>query len=205
MWFPLFPPTFSFPFSPGIHSSHLSFPPLTVSTVCIKRPVIHHWVRAECSSCYPSVCRLLVCQPSRIWNQSPNPETLKPSRRVRQRWRRKLERVRGRQAYIHRYTTQNKIQGDKINSTVLKLSRDHFAMQAMEAPRSYGLTDGLQHLSFSTSAAAVCSSDLAQRSLSFPVLLWLALLFSPLSLRPKYSILSQWKDLSGLYPYPLHP
>lgn len=204
---PLPPPHFLFPLLTW-HPLIPSFfpPPLTVSTVCIKRPVIHHRVRAECSSCYPSVCRLLVCQPSRIWNQSPNPETLKPSRRVRQRWRRKPERVRGRKADIHRYTTQNKTRGDKINSAVLKLPRDHFAMRATEWRRR-DRTDRRTacSMSFSTAAAAVCSSDLAQRSLSFPVLLWLALLFSPLSLRPKYSILSHWKDLSGLYPYPLHP
>ena len=47
-------PSFSFPFSANI-----------VSAVCIKRPVIHHRVRAECSPCCTPVCRLLVCQPSR--------------------------------------------------------------------------------------------------------------------------------------------
>lgn len=200
MQFPLFPP-FAFPFYPGIASSHLSSPPLTVSTVCIKRPVIHHRVRAECSSCYPSVCRLLVCQPSRTWNQSPNPETLKPSGRVRQRQRRKPERVSGRKADIQRYKTRNWAQ---INSTAVKLSPDHFVMGAKESRHR----------------------RMARSSSTFPPLLGLLvvqarltsvchfLCFSgcrcippppSLSLRPKYSILSQWKDLSGLYPHLLHP
>lgn len=59
--------TWPFPFS-----SHLSlFFTHTVSTVCIKRPVIHHRVRAECSPCCTPVCRLLVCQPSRAGINHP--------------------------------------------------------------------------------------------------------------------------------------
>lgn len=55
-------------------SDHLSlfFPTQTVSTVCIKRPVIHHRVRAECSPCCTPVCRLLVCQQSRARINHPN-------------------------------------------------------------------------------------------------------------------------------------
>lgn len=185
MQFLLFSP-FAFPIWPGILSSHLSFPPLTVSTVCIKRPVIHHRVRAECSSCYPSVCRLLVCQPSRTWNQSPNPETLKPSGRVRQRGGSQRESVGGRR--ICRGIKHQTKHGALINSTVVRLSRDHFVMWA-KASRSSPLPPPLQLLVVQAPLTSVCHF----------------LFFSdfPLSLRPKYSILSQWKPLSGLHQ--LHP
>lgn len=41
------------------------------STVCIKRRVIHHKVKAECSPRCTPVCRLLVCQPHRAWINHP--------------------------------------------------------------------------------------------------------------------------------------
>jgi len=76
--------------------SHLSHFSLTLSLPRIKRPVIHHRVWAESSPCFTSVCRLLVFQPSRAGNQSPNPWMQKPSKSVRCRY--KGEKAR----YAHR-------------------------------------------------------------------------------------------------------
>ena len=68
-------PLFSVDILTWIHpfSYHLSFfSTHTVCTVCIKRPVIHHRVRAECSPCCTPVFRLLYCQPSRAKINHPN-------------------------------------------------------------------------------------------------------------------------------------
>lgn len=65
----------------------------TLSLLCIKRPVIRHKVQFLLHSSVQAA-RLPAAQ---SWNQSPNPETLKPSGRVRQRRKRHTSTWRGRQ------------------------------------------------------------------------------------------------------------
>lgn len=93
--FPLFldfSPVLALQFQYGFfHSSHVL---LTLSLLCIKRPVIHHKVQFLLHISVQAA-RLPAAQ---SWNQSPNPETLKPSGRVRQRRKRHTSTWRGRQS-----------------------------------------------------------------------------------------------------------
>lgn len=80
--FPLFlhfSPVLALQFQYGFfHSSHVL---LTLSLLCIKRPVIRHKVQFLLHISVQAA-HLPAAQ---SWNQSPNPETLKPSGRVRHR------------------------------------------------------------------------------------------------------------------------
>lgn len=86
-----FSPVLALQFQYGFfHSSHVL---LTLSLLCIKRPVIRHKVQFLLHISVQAA-RLPAAQ---SWNQSPNPETLKPSGRVRQRRKRHTSTWRGRQ------------------------------------------------------------------------------------------------------------